>query len=300
MISRSTLSFFFALAAPTALLGGCSISTGSFPSGGTRTVINASDAATADGGDANIPQETPSAGSSAGDAVAATPYEGSPLCNASRSTACYPDDPTTSLFCKLAPDGGPYSATSGYDDAVLACHVQSSASGAAAQPICTPAGAGTSGSACLGAADCAAGFECIGSGTCQHYCCRGEDACDTNQFCDIQPTAAPPQTKVPVCMPVRPPTGCQLLNATSCSVGQTCAVVRLNGATSCVAIGSASVGDPCYEEHCGRGMVCLGSSAQRRCYQLCQTAVPADTCTAKQTCKGGLPLFPSPEFGVCQ
>ena len=298
MILRSALSLCFVFAAP-ALVGGCSVVANMSSPQGFSTVHNASDAEAVDGGDENVPQEIPTDGTLAADAAAATPYQGSPLCNASRSTTCYPDDPTTAQFCKLAPDGGPYGATSGYDNAVLACHVQSAADGKA-QAVCTAAGAGTSASACLGPTDCASGFECIGSGTCQHYCCMGEDACETNQFCDIQSTSTTAQAKVPVCMPIRPPLGCQLLGATSCSVGQTCAVVRVNGATSCVAIGTASVGDTCDEVHCGRDMVCLGSPGQRRCSQLCRTASPAEHCSASQTCKSTLPLFQNPEFGVCE
>jgi hypothetical protein len=233
----------------------------------------------------------------------AAPVFGSPLCNASLSS-CYPDDPTTvhAKWCS-APDGGFYSAPAGYDNAPLACHVQAMFN-TTVQPGCTLAGTLTdmSTTPCHAPSDCAPGFECVERGSCRHYCCAG--ACfDPDEFCDIQQTAAAPPIKVPVCMPIH---GCGLLDqpsdAGACPLDQTCAVVRVeNGATSCVAIGSKNAGEECDTDHCAGGLVCLGTTGDRHCYKLCHTAPGSTDCTAgKQTCKGGLPLFPLPGVGICQ
>jgi hypothetical protein len=237
---------------------------------------------------------------------AAPAFQGSPLCNASKSTGCYPDDPTNAKSCKLAPDGGPYDANAGYDNATLACHVvpntNDTSSGAPmVKSVCLPAGMGRQGMACSHPTDCAPSFECVGtnSGTCQHYCCAGNTECAADEFCDIQPTAAATNTRVPVCMPIMPALGCKLLDPTSCPAMETCAVVREDGTTSCIALGGLKAGDDCARDHCAAGLVCLGAPGDRRCYQLCHTATMTD-CAAGLKCKGGLPLFPDPDVGVCE
>jgi hypothetical protein len=233
------------------------------------------------------------------------PVLGSPLCNATYST-CFPDDPKTAHanWCLLAPDGGVYSAAAPYDNAQLACHVQPAFNAAGVAPQCTLAGTLTDVSSrpCGAPTDCASGFECILGGTCRHYCCGGE-CFDPTEFCDIQQTVGSPSIKVPVCMPVH---GCGLLDqpsdAGACLPGQTCAVVRVdNGATSCVKVGSSNAGDECDKEHCASGLVCLGTPGDRHCYKLCHTAPGSADCAAsRQTCKGGLPLFPLPGIGICE
>jgi len=110
---------------------------------------------------------------------------------------------------------------------------------------------------------------------------------------------------VPVCMPLRQ---CELVAAldlegglpqpATCPSGQTCAVVREDGATSCVAIGTATAGQSCETEHCAAGFVCLGATV-RTCYALCLMTDPGP-CPAPQACKGGPPLFADPGVGVCQ
>jgi len=272
---------------------------------GGQLVFNARDGGTAEAGseggvDATI------------DSPVAPGYQGNPLCNASSAIGgCYPDDPITPIAAvACAADGGLVDAGSG-----LGCHVQSAASGPHA--ICLPAGSGTSGSPCTAPSDCAPGLECVGTGVCRPYCCAGESHCSANdagttdagaEFCDIQTAATSPQTKVPVCMPVRM---CDLWSQVegqdACGHGATCAVVREDGTTSCVAVGTAVAGDACDAEHCGAGLVCLGAAGQRRCYALCATQdagyapspVPG-SCTQGQSCKGGLPLFPDPNVGICQ
>lgn len=252
-----------------------------------------------------IPPEVMDDGGSTPAAVVrgAQPIVGSPLCNASLSFGCYPDDPTTAIakLCGVAPDAGAYDASGGYDNVQLACRVTPPHRGVGARSQCGLAGTVTDGMSCSGAADCAAGYECISDGTCRHYCCAGV-CTDANQFCDIQAMAGNP-TNVPVCMPIQ---SCGLLDqptdAGSCARTQTCVVVRENGATSCVDPGIRHAGEECDTQLCARGLVCLGKSGDRHCYVLCHTAHGATECasTSKQMCKGGLPLFPVPGIGICE
>jgi hypothetical protein len=258
----------------------------------------ASDDAAFDGGGIDATLDSPSTSA----------FQGNPLCHASRAIgACYPDDPITPMTVTACnTDGGENDAGGG-----LACHVAPNGS----PPVCLAAGPGMDGDACKVPTDCAAGLECVGSGTCRPYCCSGlvkcaagDDAGGAGEFCDIQQAAGPTDTKVPVCMPIR---SCSLLGqltdvdagGSHCGTDETCAVVRGDdGATSCVAIGKAMAGDPCDTQHCAAGLVCLGTT-QRKCYQLCLTQVsaapPAPSCPAGMTCKGGLPLFPNPAVGIC-
>jgi len=298
MTPRTLLLVTFALAAPAAaaVVVGCNVSAISTDDvSGHPTVDAAYDPGMADGG----------AGSDGGtNTDPASNHIGSPLCNVSH-TSCNPDVLTTAQDCLLAPDGGPYSSTGGYDNAPLACHVPPSSGAAvdAGSPVCTPAGTGADGARCSTSTDCAPRYECVGAGTegtCRRYCCSGNVECGTSEFCDIQPMAVASTTDVPVCIPISPDGGCRLLDDASCPSHETCAVVREDGSTSCVAVGAAKVGDPCDEEHCGPDLVCLGTPGNRRCYQLCHTADPAAACSATQTCKGGLPLFPDSSVGICQ
>jgi hypothetical protein len=227
---------------------------------------------------------------------------GSPLCNASLP-GCHPDDssPANAAECGMAASNGAADASGAFDNAQLACRVQPASRDAGAQPACSPSGTGTDGMSCNGASDCAPGYECTGYGTCRHYCCAG-DCTNENEFCDIQPMVDS-ATKVPVCMPIH---SCGLLDQSS-SAGPcltrsqtTCAVVRENGATSCVGVGQGQAGDECDTDHCQRGLVCLGTSGNRSCYLLCHTTQANNECTsAKEMCKGGLPLFPF-GIGICQ
>jgi hypothetical protein len=247
---------------------------------------------------------TEAAADAASETMPAAVLQGSPLCNAVY-TSCYPDRPTTAKTCGEAPDGGPYSSLAGYDNALLACRVALYQS-----PICAPAGPAGDGSWCESASECQPAFDCVGSGTCQHYCCSGNAECTADEFCDIQPTVLTSTMKVPVCMPIHPAAGCQLLDPTACPVNQTCAVVRDDGATSCVALGTVTLGGECDTVHCAAGLVCLGTPGSRTCFQLCTTTTapvpPAQSgtpsipaCLPGQTCQGGLPLFPDPAVGIC-
>jgi hypothetical protein len=231
----------------------------------------------------------------------AQPYLGSPLCNASETSRCYPDElstfPTTARGCSRAPDGGAYDPDAGYADAGLACHVTHD-DGGVPTPVCLPAGSNQEGASCRTSADCTAGSECVGvPGVCRHYCCSGSDPCTASEFCDIWPKAQDPSTQVPVCVPIRT---CGLLgewsDAGSCPPSETCTVARdETGATSCVPIGAAGEGASCTTDHCAEGLVCLGLT----CFTLCHTANPAE-CAVGQTCMAALPVFPSPAVGVCE
>jgi hypothetical protein len=240
--------------------------------------------------------------------------QGSPLCNASAWMGCYPDyaKSARSSGCTLsspsfrASDGGAspsFRASDGgwgNDFAEPACHVQRANNDAGVQPVCTPSGANGDGMSCGAPSDCAPGYECVGEGKCQPYCCAGE--CDhSDQFCDIQPVVDDPLLSVPVCMAIH---SCGLLDigGGSCPANETCAVVRDTGATSCVAIGPKQAGDECNTANCARGLTCLGPPGQKSCYILCHTGQRAAECagTPKQICKGGIPLFPVPGIGICE
>jgi hypothetical protein len=303
----------FLFAAPVVVFGLTALSAcGSSPS-------NAASAASGDDGSGATPPAPEASVVDAGDAAvealaAVAVYQGSPLCNASPATSCcYPDAlslcaPTA---CVAPSDAGTSDGGASSASVVYGCHLAPApanpgASGGSTSapgvqqvtPACTPAGLGLDGALCQQPNDCAPGYECVGSeGTCRHYCCEGTSACRIDQFCDIQQTTQTtpaPTLSVPVCMPVRQ---CVLLQPDACP-GQTCAVVREDGSVSCVAVGSATVGQSCETEHCAANLVCLGATA-RTCYALCEMSV-AGQCPTGQSCKGGPPLFLDPGVGVCQ
>ena len=225
---------------------------------------------------------------------AALPVQGNPLCNYATSHGCLPDLPASADSCPLPPDGGAdaianagdsatHSGSDGADTAVApaptpiyACHVLAQSAGSPPDQTCTAPGQGTDGDACQRGTDCSAGYECVGSGECRHYCCQNDtcNATTTPSFCDAQTMlgSATPDTKVPVCMPIRT---CRLLYPGYCAVGETCAVVRDDGTTSCVAIGAKRAGDDCREDHCAeacaqqcgeRGREGHRTARARRCF----------------------------------
>jgi hypothetical protein len=302
MMVRPLLFVSVASAAAWAALAGCNVSAvGTDSAPGHPTVdaaynpgmLDASSAADAGGaswpGDAAVPN----------------------LCNLTSTAICNPDDPATSSSCRLAPDGGAYDPTAPTGDLAMACHVPTGTSNSVSlppsSPVCLAAGTGVDETPCKQSTDCAPRFECVSDGAigrCRKYCCAGESACMAGHFCDVQPMAADTATIVPVCMPITPAGGCQLLDDAGCPstpVPQTCAVVSENGATSCVDTGRGKALDPCDDQHCGANLVCLGAPSQRFCYQLCHTdAMPSECPASRPTCKGGLPLFPDPAVGICQ
>jgi hypothetical protein len=112
---------------------------------------------------------------------------------------------------------------------------------------------------------------------------------------------AEPTYLVPVCMPV---SKCDLLQQPNpCNAGETCAVVKDDGTTSCVAIGPAGVGESCDVNHCQVNLTCLGSGPSGRvCYKLCRVDADAQAnpCPAMQTCTSSSQIFKDPSYGLCQ
>jgi hypothetical protein len=292
----------FAAAGAAALLlanvsAGCSVKFGSAgvsPDDSDASVLHDWEAGSAD----DVPESPVDASAMEnGDTGAGAAYQGSPLCNASASKGCYPDDPASAQTCNIASDAGttPSSADAGTP---YACHVSPEANAQVGQ-VCTAAGTGHDGDACTNGGDCAAGFECVGEGTCRHYCCDPTACTGAHSFCDIQTIldAPIPDTRVPVCMPV---SSCTLLTVDQCLPNGTCAVVRpTDGTTSCVPVGPQLVGQECETDHCAADLVCLGTLGSRTCYQLCATNAPS-VCQMGQSCVGSAPEFQDPDFGICQ
>jgi hypothetical protein len=306
MVARLHYPAFLLVAAPLVAVAASSVQPFANSGSGSPTVHGITDVGDAGAGGDNGQTVVEDSGASADGPTTAAPTQGSPLCNYHGYT-CYPDDPLTAKECGFAPDAGAYEAGAGYDNTQLACRVQTSTPNATSgegTPTCGPAGSAGDGSWCKSSSECAPTYDCVGAGTCQRYCCSGNAECVADQFCDIQPTIAASGVKIPVCMPVHPAGGCTLLDPTSCPATETCAVVRDDGSTSCVGIGSKKAGEECDTEHCGGSLVCLGTPGQRRCYQLCHTtnATSMSDCStgSQTTCKGGLPLFQDPSVGVCQ
>jgi hypothetical protein len=102
-----------------------------------------------------------------------------------------------------------------------------------------------------------------------------------------------------------------LLTAGSCPSGQTCAVVKDDGSTSCVVVGKAVAGEPCEGDgssqtggagdpfHCAAGLTCLGAPGSRTCAALCHVDSPTD-CPSGTTCTGSAQLFKDGNIGICQ
>ncbi len=264
--------------------------------------------------DADTSNEDGGAGFGGGDgATTKSPFNGSPLCHATVHT-CFPDLPSVaaqdggatadasptplSMACGEAADGGD-AATAAADGAypAVACRVRASGASTSA-PICSASGGGVDGASCMTGADCGPGFDCTGAGVCRKYCCQGECSGkmngSNNFFCDIVPLTEE-TTLVPACVPVK---ACSLLEPKSCpDTKETCAIVKDDGTTSCVAAGSAGQGDSCDEAHCSAGLVCLGRPGVRQCFQLCK--MQESTCPTGLTCKANA-LSHDPSVGICQ
>jgi hypothetical protein len=255
-------------------------------------------------------------GPGAADSAAASASVGNPLCFFGYSDGgvhfCQPD--TSSQCAQPAEeDAGTFTGwedaspgTAGGGDAGgvrSACHVEPLPTGQA----CLTAGSGGDGAQCQKSTDCADSFECVGSpGQCRHYCCGGNASCDqaSNEttgttFCDVQP-AVPSGLNVPVCEPVRSCT--LLLTGTgngSCPQGETCAVVKDDGTTSCVTIGTVGIGGDCDVYHCAADLTCLGAAGSRTCFQLCEVDSPG-ACPTGTTCTSSAQLFTNANVGICQ
>jgi hypothetical protein len=257
-----------------------------------------------------------------GDCLVPPASAGSPLCGIPASGAVCDPDLGGALDagpgCGSAPgpssDGGADGASDGGLEAgapsdagpagsSLACRVLGEADGSVA-PACAVAGSGDDGAACTRGADCAAGFECVGTpgkGVCRRYCCDNAcaapatDAGGSPPFCDIEPVAASPTLAVPVC--VQKPS---CVPFTPCpDPTETCAVVDSQGTTACVAQGAQTVGEDCERAHCRAGLACWGVFPERTCAQLCDAVNP---CPGGQTCQSNYSNFGSEDtsLGICQ
>lgn len=238
----------------------------------------------------------------AGEAGMVPPGARSLLCPGSCNPQNAKDNPDNPAAC--AKDGGTYAYDGGGSTAGdLACRVVPTTTNPVAE--CTAAGSHFDGASCNSGADCAPGYECVGTpGACHHYCCD-ETACTTlgqnlNEpgrfFCDVQSETASPSTKVPVCMLAQP---CDLLQ-NMCGDGMTCTLVDpLNSdVTSCVTVGTAKEGASCEIDHCGANMVCFGPIGSRTCHQLCDLS---HACASYgQSCNSQWPSLQKLQVGICQ
>jgi len=294
--------------------GNISLTNGSeaTPSGGAGFFAAADASTDAQGGGASV--SIPPAGVDAGDVIGsgtapfadagvASPTVGSWLCNYSYDSdagahVCQPD--TSSQCPSVDAPGAPGDWDAG-EDGGPACRVTVNGQ------KCDSAGPGGDGAQCLTSKDCAVSFECVGSpGQCRHYCCSGNSTCDQAAaaaqtagptFCDVQTTTDGAQS-VPVCEPV---TNCTPLltgsGAGTCADGYTCAVVKDDGTTSCVEIGTVGIGGDCSQLHCRAELTCLGDVGSRKCFELCQESAPA---CSQGSCMSSAQLFTNANVGICQ
>ena len=141
--------------------------------------------------------------------------------------------------------------------------------------VCAMSGAAPEGAPCTSAADCAAGLGCLAglAPVCRAYCCDSPESCPTNTYCIAGEMNEAPANRIPVCFPVMP---CQLL-PDSCPAGLACAIVRMDGTTSCVTPGPGTEGHGC---PCAKGFTC--SQPDGTCLKLCLTS--KGTCPSGQDC----------------
>ncbi len=197
----------------------------------------------------------------------AVPLSRSTLC---AGTECKPDEATS---CKL--DGGtPDAATT------LACHM-SIVSGSQTEASCQAAGTGNDGAECTTSDDCAPAFECVGTGTCRHYCCDDGKCTEMSNssnynkyFCDVASEKVG-IAKVPVCEVIQP---CEPLAPNACGPSKACTLVEIDNATKVVATcdetGPGVLNDSCEIDHCAAGFACIGTIGERTCQELCDTTHP--------------------------
>jgi len=216
---------------------------------------------------------------------------------------CVPDDPSE---CVLA-DGGVDDAPTADADATdgsatkLGCRVVHGGKENVLS-ACAPAGLGVESSFCSSDADCAPGLGCVGnpgSGICLKFCCKAASPsdviCPSTHYCTPLPLAAPPYDKVPVCAKLD---NCTLLEEPSskCTATKsTCTVVRNDGGTTCVPVGSGGECDDCKVSGCQANHACVGPSDNRRCRKLCHAGKDIE-CTPGR-CEG-VPTIPT-GFGLC-
>jgi hypothetical protein len=187
--------------------------------------------------------------------------------------------------------------------APMSCYVRPSTPNTGSSVIaeCAPAGQVAAGSACQDSTDCAASLACVdvdGSAVCRRFSCALPPQCPTGSYYQLKPLRVQgvtmPSLKVPVCLPVD---HCQLLATPStCPNDQICAVVGSEGDTTCVAPGTAQLGEACDDlDLCAEGLVC--SKLKGQCLKLCRVASGMAECPGG-TCQGGNRSLPD-GFGIC-
>jgi len=171
------------------------------------------------------------------------------------------------------------------------------------QLMCTVAGLGEPGSACVSDADCKPGTQCFvddacGVRTCRAFCegeggCPGGGSCSTPIFCSDDP-AAPSAARI--CSIPCDPVGAA---TQGCVTGQFCFVFP-NEIVDCdckADTRSGTNGDGCVDSrNCAPGNICVTSGSESVCRPLCRLAQP--TCAASTTCT----QLTNPtyrEFGAC-
>lgn len=196
-------------------------------------------------------------------------------------------DPTSS---DCAPGGNANMGGAPPDGSTRTCQLV--AGGDQIQAVCAMAGAAAAGDVCTSATACQAGLGCAATDVpdlalCQPFCCSDPETCPSATYCK-RASLIGTQFPIPVCAPV---TQCQLLNdAAWCKPGQTCAIVRNDGTTSCIDAGQSQADGIC---PCAAGYTC--SNATGTCLKLCH--IGGDEC-GKGTCQGGTKPYPA-DIGFC-
>lgn len=182
-----------------------------------------------------------------------------------------------------------------------ACYFLSAEEGAAAMPMCQPAGAGEDGAACMSYADCAGGYYCdLGTdgGQCRQICCGDSDElCPEGQSCQVRIVDGEGRpTGVGLC---RASDSCDPLTQMGCSDGQGC--YPNEGGTVCTRPVSGMgllAGEACVSANdCAPGLTCAASAgAPSSCVPFCRLPEGEPDCPEGQVC-GTLTGFT--DFGVC-
>jgi hypothetical protein len=169
---------------------------------------------------------------------------------------------------------------------------------------CGKSGTGGEGASCNSGTDCAPGYECVGTGTCRHYCCDdttcNKELADASPydtfFCDIANEHQSSGAVVPVCNVV---VHCALFTD-SCPANETCTIVEVNNNSSlvatCAATGTAGVNESCETTHCAQGLACIGAVGLRTCQQLCDQSHP---CPSSSTCNTKSQALMNLKVGIC-
>jgi len=143
-------------------------------------------------------------------------------------------------------------------------------------PSCAPLGGSlTAGMPCEEPNQCAAGLACFrkrAGGVCAPICCEAADTCAEETRCGgtgILVDGTP--TEFRECLAPRP---CDVLDATTCEMGEACYIVSSTGDTDCRRTGEASVGEACADQsECAAGLFC-GGLFEGECVRICELGMP--------------------------